>query len=160
MKKKTKQRKENHSNAGTVMGYTDLANKILGAAKEDLTQTLKSLHREFLHLDRKVEIKRLIVSKNKKNTDVINDSGVSKDYFYSVYQGKRNPSRNKTIQLCFGIGLNRGEANAFIKHMGHNELYLRDERDAIIFAALTQGISLFETDDLLDEHGYKTISKE
>lgn len=162
MKKNNDLKKEELPIAPTsVLGYSGLIQKMNNIpSMKSLPDIIKSLHNEFSHSDRTMEIKRLIVSKNKKNSEVIVKSGVSKDYFYSVYQGKRNPSRNKTIQLCFGIGLRGEEANLFLKKMGHNELYLRNERDAIIYTLLTNGHSLFETEDLLHECGYETIMKE
>lgn len=145
----------------TYMGYTDLLVKLLKPASlKELAKTMKPLHSEFLPNERSEELKRMIKDKNVSNSKVIKNSGVTKDYFYSIYLGKRNPSRNKTIQLCFGLALNGKEANLFLKKMGHNELYLRDERDAIVYYALSNEHSFFETEDFLFEEGYETITSE
>lgn len=55
------------------------------------------------------------------------------------------------------MNLTADEACEFLKKMGHNELYLRDEMDFIIYAVLHKKLTLSETEDLLDQLGYDPI---
>ena len=77
-----------------------------------------------------------------------------------MISGKRKPSRNKSLQLCFGLGLTPDEANEFLKKMGHNELYLRNEYDFILYAALFRKLTYSEVENLLHSLGYDTLVNE
>lgn len=125
-----------------------------------LPSMLKKLHHEFIAESPSDILKRYVKQSGLKNTQVIAQAGVTKDYFYAIQTGKRKPSRDKAIQLCFGLQLNGDEASDFLKKMGHNELYLRDERDLIVYMYLNNACSLAKTDDFLYEQGYDTFVKE
>ncbi|WDU78845.1 hypothetical protein [Lysinibacillus sp. G01H] len=156
---KRKKRKIHYSTS--TVGYQNLLELALKIPSlKDLTGEMKNSHTEFIDSFYDEEFKKMLDLKDKSNVDVINNSNLSKDYFYAVYQGKRKPSRNKTIQLCFGLGLSGEEASLFLKKMGHNEFYLRNERDLVIFAALTKGETLLSTEEFLYDNGYETITKE
>jgi hypothetical protein len=95
-----------------------------------------------------------------KNT-AINNSALNQIYGYQIFDGKKkNPSRDKLIQLIFGMGLDITDAQRLLKIAGVNELYPRIKRDSIIIFALNKKISLTECDELLFELGEDTILKE
>lgn len=102
----------------------------------------------------------IIIAKTTKNT-AINNSALNQIYGYQIFDGKRKkPSRNKLIQLIFGMGLDITDSQRLLKIAGVNELYPRVKRDSIIIFALNKKISLSECDELLFELGEETILKD
>ena len=80
------------------------------------------------------------------------------NYGYEIFQGKKkNVSRDKLIQICFGFPLTLDEAKMILRLGNVRTLYPRDERDAYIMFALKKGFSLEETNELLYEHNMNTI---
>jgi len=68
--------------------------------------------------------------------DIIRDSGLSRQYAYSVADGTKNASRDRIIALCFAAGMNRNEMDHALIHAGHSVLYPKDNRDAYIIVAI------------------------
>jgi len=98
--------------------------------------------------------------KDLKLADIIRDSGLSRQYAYSVADGTKNASRDRIIALCFAAGMNKDEMDHALIHAGHSALYPKDNRDAYIIVAIAskcRGDKEFRTaDDLslfLDEQG-------
>ena len=49
---------------------------------------------------------------------------MSSSYLYKLSEGKRkSPTRNKALQICFGLGLDIDESNEFLKTAGVGILY-------------------------------------
>ncbi|MCR5848092.1 MAG: hypothetical protein K6G75_08240 [Lachnospiraceae bacterium] len=67
--------------------------------------------------------------------EIINRSNVSRNYAYEVIGGKKKGGRDKIIALCFAAGMNYDETNHALKYSGNNELYAKNNRDAIIIFA-------------------------
>ena len=127
---------------------------------KQLEDILVKLMDEFPDISTGEIIKNIVESKGLKPKQIIAKSGISKDYYSKIISGKRKPSRNKSLQLCFGLGLTPDEANEFLKKMGHNELYLRNEYDFILYAALFRKLTYSEVEDLLHSLGYDTLVNE
>lgn len=93
--------------------------------------------------------------------EAINNSALDQIYGYQIFSGtKKKPSRDKLIQLIFGMGLNITDAQRLLKIAGVNELYPRVKRDSIIIFALNKKISITQCDELLFELGEETVLKE
>lgn len=91
----------------------------------------------------------------------INNSALNQIYGYQIFDGKKkNPSRDKLIQLIFGLGLDVTDAQRLLKIAGVNELYPRIKRDSIIIFAINKKVSVSECDELLFELGEETILKD
>lgn len=102
-------------------------------------------------------LKKYNISKN----SAINNSELNQIYGYQIFYGKKkNPSRDKLIQLIFGMGLNITDAQRLLKIAGVNELYPRIKRDSIIIFAINKKINITQCDELLFELGEETILKE
>ncbi|OCS91742.1 hypothetical protein A6K76_01100 [Caryophanon latum] len=158
-KMEKKEEKKFQPISATTAAFPSFSKLLATVSLTALPIALKKLHHEFIAELPSDVLKRYVKQSGLKNAQVIAQSGVTKDYFYGIQTGKRKPSREKTIQLCFGLQLNAEQSADFLKKMGHNELYLRDERDLIIAKHLESGLSLAETDDFLEEHGYDTLLK-
>lgn len=66
--------------------------------------------------------------------------------------GRRKPSRNRLLCLCFGLEASVEETQELLKLCGMAQLYPKLKRDAIIYYGLLHGLKLFEINDkLFDE---------
>ena len=57
-------------------------------------------------------------------------SGMSEVYLHQVFAGRRNPSRNRLLCLCFGLSATLEETQKLLKQCGFAQLYPKDRRDA------------------------------
>ena len=76
-------------------------------------------------------------------------SGMSEVYLHQVFSGRRTPSRNRLLCLCFGLGASVDEAQELLRHARLAPLYSRDRRDAIVIFGLSHNMTLGEINDKL-----------
>ena len=76
-------------------------------------------------------------------------SGISEVYLHQVFSGRRTPSRNRLLCLCFGLGASVEEAQDLLRHARLAPLYSRDRRDAIVIFGLSHNMTLGEINDKL-----------
>ena len=84
----------------------------------------------------------------KKNL-VVRRSRLNQTFAYQIMAGMRHPSRDKLIQLCFGMRLNQDEANELLERGGMSALRPYNERDVIIGFCLDRYLEVSVCDDLL-----------
>lgn len=85
-------------------------------------------------------------------------AGMSDVYLYQVLGGRRNPSRDRLLSLCVGLGASLEETNQLLKQAAYAQLYPRLRRDAIIIHGLTHGHELSRINDTLFAENEKTLS--
>ena len=93
--------------------------------------------------------------KNISKAEVARGSNIKREYCYELLRGdgKKNPSRDKVIMLCFGLKLNVDECQHVLKKGGYAPLYARDTRDSIIIFFFYNGISVIKTNIKLEDYG-------
>lgn len=96
-----------------------------------------------------------VKSKKLKKKDVYENSLINREFGYQIISGRRGATRDKIIQLCFGLKLDLPETQQFLKTSGNRELYLRDPRDAVVVFAIKDGKSLVEANLELEKQGFK-----
>lgn len=84
-------------------------------------------------------------------------AGMSEVYLHQVFSGRRNPSRDRLLCLCVGMGATLEETQELLKQAGFAQLYPRHKRDAIISYGLVHGITLGEINDRLFVENEKTL---
>lgn len=84
-------------------------------------------------------------------------SGMSEVYLHQVFAGRRNPSRNRLVCLCFGLSATLEETQELLKQCGYAQLYPKNRRDAIILYGLINGVSLFDVNDKLFSEEEETL---
>ena len=84
-------------------------------------------------------------------------SGMSEIYLHQIFAGRRNPSRNRLLCLCYGLGASVEETQELLKLCGMAQLYPKLKRDAIIYYGLLHGLSLFEINDKLFDENEETL---
>ena len=99
----------------------------------------------------------LLRQKKLKRADVIRDSHLEHAYVYQIFKGEKKPSRDKLIAIAFGLHLNAEETQRVLKLGGCSELYARVGRDAVILFAVSRGMGIGETDELLYANGFPTL---
>lgn len=89
---------------------------------------------------------------------VMNKSNISKNYFYNIINGDRNPGRDKIIALCIGAGMSCHETNRALKIAKEGILYPKDPRDARIMICINNGINtVTELNIILDDNNLQLI---
>lgn len=85
--------------------------------------------------------------------DIIARSGLEKHYAYNIFNGDKKAGRDKLIMLALGFPLTREETDKLLKYGGHNPLYAKNKRDAILIFAIDKKYSHMDTNLCLDERG-------
>lgn len=99
----------------------------------------------------------LIKEKNVARKDVINKSQLNYTYGYQILNGTRKPTKDKLIQICFGLGATVKEANRILILADAGGLYSKNRRDCIIMFALNKNLSVQELNELLFELDEKIL---
>ena len=93
-----------------------------------------------------------------ERADAIHRSGLNETYGYQLFEGQRaNPSRDKVLQLVFGMGLTLKEAGRLMKIAGVSPLYCKNRRDAIIIFCVNKRLSLQTANEELFRFGEQTV---
>lgn len=143
-----------------IQKSTDELLKILNS-KDTIESYIEENKADIIDITLSEYLEDMLKKYNIPKNRVINASGLNQIYAYQIFDGKKkNPSRDKLIQLIFGMKLDITDAQRLLKTAGVNELYPRIKRDSIIIFALNKKISVSECDELLFEMGEETILKE
>ena len=119
-----------------------------------LTQEQENLTALPLHL----YLEKLFAETNITPSQCIRDSGLDRTYCYQIFSGKKLPSRDKVLALCFGLWLDFEETQRLLKSTSYTPLYPRNERDSIIIFALQRRVSILETNGLLMDFGHNILA--
>ena len=102
-------------------------------------------------------LQELLEKKNLKRSEVVKAAGLNNTFGYQIFTGQRGATRNKILQLAFGMQLTLRETDRLLQAAGVNELYCKDRRDAIIIFCIDKNYSLQKTDEELYRFGEETI---
>lgn len=142
-----------------------MAKKMSELKTEELTAELKLTKdiEDYLDFDELAPvslaeyINALVENKKTKLSIVARKAHMSSSYLYKLGEGKRkSPTRNKALQICFGLGLDIDESNELLKLAGVGVLYSKIARDSIIMFCLEKKHSILKCEELLEK--YKELS--
>ena len=102
-------------------------------------------------------LNQLLADKGLERSRVVRMANLNDTFGYQIFQGTRNPSRDKVLQIAFAMALTLRETNRALTAAGVSELYCKDRRDAIIIFCLDRGCSLQKVNEELYRFGEKTI---
>lgn len=103
-------------------------------------------------------LEALLSSKGRKKADVIRDAQLDTVYGYQIFQGlKTAPSRDKLLQLAFGLTLNLQETQKLLRVGQAGALYAKNRRDSIIIYALEHQKSILQLNELLEKEGERLL---
>ncbi len=83
--------------------------------------------------------------------EVIKRAGIDRTYGHQLFNSRRKPSRDKVIQLAFGLGLDEEGTQRLLQVARKSALYVKDERDAAILFCIQHQKSIDETQGLLED---------
>lgn len=99
-------------------------------------------------------LESLLTAKNLLKRDVIEQSGLNREYAYHIFSGNRkNPSRPKILALAIAMGLDFDEIQYLLRYAGQSPLYPRNPWDSVIISAIRQKLTVPQTNDLLNQLG-------
>ena len=103
-------------------------------------------------------LRRLMQEKDLRLSDVIKASCLNRNYAYHIFSGEKpNPSRVKLLALALAMKLNLDEMQHLLLCGGHSTLYPRSPWDSVIISAVEQGLSVTDTNLLLEQLGETEI---
>ena len=109
----------------------------------DLNQFLSQNQKQFVNPNVAELLNRLFERKNISKASLAKQAGMSEIYLHQIFAGRRNPSRNRLLCLCFGLDASVEETQELLKLCGMAQLYPKLKRDAIIYYGLLHGLPLF-----------------
>lgn len=102
-------------------------------------------------------LNELLIKYNIEKCDVAKRGGFNGNYPYQIFNGKKNASRDKLIQIALGFPLSIEETQYLLQIGGYLGLYVRNSRDAFIMYALEKQYTLEELNELLYKNKKKII---
>lgn len=124
----------------------------------DLTEALEQNTSEFIAQPLCDALAALLKEKGLTRSQAIRNSLLNAIYGQQIFAGTKTPSRDKVLAIAFGMQLSFAETDTLLKQQGYPRLYPRHERDAIITYGLLHGLSLLDTNTLLYENDFETLS--
>ena len=91
---------------------------------------------------------------------VIEKSGIERTFGHQIFNGRRNPSRDKVIQLAVGFGMNYKEAQELLRLARKSALYPKIKRDAVVIYALENKVSIVDIQATLSDLSLPLIGEE
>lgn len=88
---------------------------------------------------------------------IIKQSMIERTYGHQLFNGTRNPSRDKVIQLAFGFGLDVGGTQKLLMAAQKSPLYPKIMRDAAVLYSINHKNSILETQNLLQDLGLSLL---
>ncbi|MGN1319098.1 MAG: hypothetical protein ACI4VF_08775 [Lachnospirales bacterium] len=128
--------------------------ELLKALENNNINTYLSSNRdELINKNLSEYLEKLLKDKNINKAKAIEKSNLNTVYAYEIFSGKKNPSRDKLIQLIFGMALDITNTQRLLRIAGHSELYPRVKRDSIIIYAINNNLDIIECNELLYDMG-------
>ncbi len=126
--------------------------------KTDSLDTFLEQHQDELEVGSlALQMQTLISDKGLIKADVVKESNLNSVYAYQILAGKRRPSRDKLLALCFAMNASLEETQILLRQNESATLYVKNRRDSIIIFALSRGHSLIQVNSALYEHGEAII---
>ena len=123
----------------------------------DLTLFLSQNQEQFVNKSVSELLNHLFEEKNISKAALAKKAGMSEIYLHQIFAGRRNPSRNRLLCLCYGLEDSVEETQELLKLCGMAQLYPKLKRDAIIYYGLLHKLSLFEINDKLFDENEETL---
>lgn len=129
----------------------------LSGQDTDLDRYFEENPTSFINVDIKEFWKKAVDTSSKTKSDIINKADMSYCYFYDVINGRKIPSKDKIIRIVLAMNLSLDDCQEALRISGKSALYPRIKRDSILIYAINKGYSIYQTNDLLLEHGEEML---
>ena len=94
-------------------------------------------------------LRRLCEERDVVPEQIIKKAQIDRTYGHQLFNGTRNPSRDKLIQLAVGFELSLEETQKLLKKAGKSILYPKIKRDAACIYGISHGMNVMELQELL-----------
>lgn len=118
---------------------------------ENIDDYISRNRKNFVDMSISEYLHELLEEKNMKQADVIKRSELQQNYACQIFNGTKNPSRDKLICIAVGMRLDMEETQRLLKICNRPVLYVKNERDSIIIYAINNEMSIIDTNELLAE---------
>lgn len=102
-------------------------------------------------------LNRLLEKRNISKAALAKQACMSEIYLHQIFAGKRNPSRNRLICLCYALEASLEKTQEILKHCSLAQLYPQIKRDAIIIYGIMHKMNLSEINDKLFIENEETL---
>ena len=123
----------------------------------DLSQFLSRNQEQFVDKSVAELLHHLFEKKNISKAALAKQAGMSEIYLHQIFAGRRTPSRNRLLCLCYGLEASIEETQELLRLCGMAELYPKLKRDAIIYYGLLHKLDLFVINDKLFDENEDTL---
>ena len=123
----------------------------------DLTQFLSQNEELFANKSVAELLTHLFEKKHISKAALAKQAGMSEIYLPQIFAGRRTPSRNRLLCLCYGLEASIEETQELLRLCGIAELYPKRKRDAIIYYGLLHRLDLFTINDRLFDENEDTL---
>ena len=123
----------------------------------DLSQFLSRNQEQFVDKSIAELLNHLFEKKNISKAVLAKQAGMSEIYLHQIFAGRRTPSRNRLLCLCYGLEASIEETQELLRLCGMAELYPKLKRDAIIYYGLLHKLDLFVINDKLFDENEDTL---
>lgn len=82
---------------------------------------------------------------------------VNESYLYEILSGRKRPSRDRMLCLCFGLGLSLEESQEILRRCGYEKLFPKRKRDALLCRCLENGWDVLRTNEALFDENMQTL---
>ena len=123
----------------------------------DLTQFLSQNEELFANKSVAELLTHLFEKKHISKAALAKQAGMSEIYLHQIFAGRRTPSRNRLLCLCYGLEASIEETQELLRLCGIAELYPKRKRDAIIYYGLLHRLDLFTINDRLFDENEDTL---
>ncbi|MEG2001379.1 MAG: helix-turn-helix transcriptional regulator [Evtepia sp.] len=133
----------------------DLSNEMMSNASLD--SYLRDNQPFFSDLSVTELLSTLFKEKSVTKSALAKRSGMSEVYLHQVFSGRRTPSRDRLLCLCFGLEVTLDETQRLLKQAGYALIYPKMKRDAIISYGIVHHMPLNAINDKLFAENQKTL---
>ena len=133
----------------------ELQNELMSS--NSLNEFLSDNEEHFCNDTAQEILNRIFEKRNISKATLAKQACMSEIYLHQIFAGRRNPSRNRLICLCYGLNATLEETQEIMKHCSLAPLYPKNRRDAIIIYGLTHNTSLFDINDKLFTENEETL---
>ena len=123
----------------------------------DLSQFLSRNQEQFVDKSVAELLNHLFEKKNISKAALAKQAGMSEIYLHQIFAGRRTPSRNRLLCLCYGLEASIEETQELLRLCGMAELYPKLKRVAIIYYGLLHNRDLFVINDKLFDENEDTL---
>ncbi|WP_172596274.1 hypothetical protein [Petrocella atlantisensis] len=120
-------------------------------SSKDLYAYLKKYDLKSTNISFVDYLNTLFHESNMKKSDIIRSMNMTRSYAYEIFSGSKNPSRDKTLMLSYGLSLDYEATQRLLTLGKHNPLHPKDKRDSIIIYTIYNKMNLISANMLLLE---------